>query len=108
MSNDQKRQFFRHLVQLGFKEIEVSYPAASDIDFAFCQELRDGGEVPDDVWIQVCRLCTTGGSAERLGAHAGTGRPDPENVRGGRGAQERHHPHVQCDLVSLPRSGVQR
>jgi 2-isopropylmalate synthase len=53
MSNEQKMRFFRHLVQLGFKEIEVSYPAASDSDFAFCRELLNGGEVPDDVWIQV-------------------------------------------------------
>ena len=53
MTNEQKMRFFRHLVQLGFKEIEVSYPAASDSDFSFCRELRDGQEVPDDVWIQV-------------------------------------------------------
>lgn len=53
MTNEQKMRFFRHLVQLGFKEIEVSYPAASDSDFAFCQELQHGNEVPDDVWIQV-------------------------------------------------------
>ncbi|WVR04112.1 2-isopropylmalate synthase [Kwoniella sp. DSM 27419] len=39
-------------LQIGFKEIEVSYPAASETDFAFCQELQHGGEVPDDVWIQ--------------------------------------------------------
>jgi isopropylmalate/homocitrate/citramalate synthase len=48
-------RFFRHLVQIGFKEIEVSYPAASDSDFNFCRELLNGGEVPDDVWIQVRR-----------------------------------------------------
>ncbi len=53
MSNEQKMRFFRFLVQTGFKEIEVSYPAASDSDFGFCRELLKGGEVPDDVWIQV-------------------------------------------------------
>ncbi|WWC59913.1 2-isopropylmalate synthase [Kwoniella dejecticola CBS 10117] len=53
MSNQQKTRFFRHLVQLGFKEIEVSYPAASDSDFQFCRDLQSKGEVPDDVWIQV-------------------------------------------------------
>jgi 2-isopropylmalate synthase len=53
MTNQQKMRFFRHLVQIGFKEIEVSYPAASDSDFAFCRELLTGNEVPDDVWIQV-------------------------------------------------------
>ncbi|WVW79675.1 2-isopropylmalate synthase [Kwoniella bestiolae CBS 10118] len=40
-------------LQMGFKEIEVSYPAASDSDFAFCRDLQNNGEVPDDVWIQV-------------------------------------------------------
>jgi isopropylmalate/homocitrate/citramalate synthase len=54
MSNEQKMRFFRHLVQIGFKEIEVSYPAASETDFSFCEELRVNNEVPDDVWIQVC------------------------------------------------------
>nr|XP_019012360.1 2-isopropylmalate synthase [Kwoniella pini CBS 10737]OCF51141.1 2-isopropylmalate synthase [Kwoniella pini CBS 10737] len=53
MTNQQKTRFFRHLVQLGFKEIEVSYPAASDTDFQFCRDLQNNGEVPDDVWIQV-------------------------------------------------------
>lgn len=53
MTNEQKMRFFRHLLQIGFKEIEVSYPAASDSDFAFCRELQDNKEVPDDVWIQV-------------------------------------------------------
>ncbi|KAK8861278.1 2-isopropylmalate synthase [Kwoniella newhampshirensis] len=52
MSNQQKMRFFRHLIQIGFKEIEVSYPAASDSDFNFCRDLISGGEVPDDVWIQ--------------------------------------------------------
>lgn len=53
MTNEQKMRFFRHLVQIGFKEIEVSYPAASDPDFNFCRELINGNEVPDGVWIQV-------------------------------------------------------
>jgi 2-isopropylmalate synthase len=53
MTNEQKLRFFRHIVQIGFKEIEVAYPAASDPDFAFCRQLQDNNEVPDDVWIQV-------------------------------------------------------
>lgn len=53
MSNPQKLRFFRHLVQIGFKEIEVAYPAASEPDFNFVRELVNGNEVPDDVWIQV-------------------------------------------------------
>ncbi|TYJ59023.1 2-isopropylmalate synthase [Cryptococcus floricola] len=53
MTNQQKHRFFRHLVQIGFKEIEVAYPAASEPDFAFVRELIENKEVPDDVWIQV-------------------------------------------------------
>ncbi|KAL1410113.1 2-isopropylmalate synthase (Alpha-isopropylmalate synthase) (Alpha-IPM synthetase) [Vanrija albida] len=53
MTNLQKMRFFRHLVQIGFKEIEVAYPAASETDFAFVRELVNTNEVPDDVWIQV-------------------------------------------------------
>lgn len=53
MSNPQKLRFFRHLTKLGFKEIEVSYPAASETDFAFVRSLIEDHEVPDDVWIQV-------------------------------------------------------
>lgn len=64
MTNEQKMRFFRHLVQLGFKEIEVSYPAASDTDFAFCRELLNGSEVPDDVWIQASQACSGGSRPE--------------------------------------------
>ena len=53
MTNSQKLRFFRQLVKLGFKEIEVSYPAASETDFQFVQDLINNGEIPDDVWIQV-------------------------------------------------------
>lgn len=53
MTNSQKLRFFRHLVKLGFKEIEISYPAASDSDFAFVRQLINDGEIPSDVWIQV-------------------------------------------------------
>jgi 2-isopropylmalate synthase len=57
MNSEQKLRFFRHLVQLGFKEIEIAYPAASETDFGFVRQLIEDGEIPDDVWIQVrCRL----------------------------------------------------
>ena len=38
---------------MGFKEIEVGFPAASDTDFDFCRYLIDNKLIPDDVWIQV-------------------------------------------------------
>jgi 2-isopropylmalate synthase len=46
------------LVQLGYKEIEVSFPSASQTDFDFTQRLvRTKGIVPDDVWLQVLSPC---------------------------------------------------
>ena len=56
MSIDQKTRFFRQLVKCGLKEIEIAYPAASETDFGFVRGLIEGGEVPDDVWIQVSRI----------------------------------------------------
>lgn len=55
MSPSQKMTFFRMLVGVGFKEIEVAYPAASDLDFAFVRKVVEDGEAGDDVFIQVCR-----------------------------------------------------
>ncbi|PNE01128.1 2-isopropylmalate synthase [Alcanivorax sp. MD8A] len=53
MSVAQKRTFFQMLVELGFKEIEVGFPSASQIDFDFCRALIEEDLVPDDVHIQV-------------------------------------------------------
>lgn len=53
MGPAKKMELFRTLVEIGFKEIEVGFPAASDTDFAFVRELIDGGLIPDDVTIQV-------------------------------------------------------
>lgn len=57
MTIEQKRRFFKLLVQIGFKEIEIAYPAASDTDFGFVRGLVESDEVPDDVWLQVCVFC---------------------------------------------------
>ena len=46
-------RMFKTLVGMGFKEIEVGFPSASETDFNFLRELIDGGHVPDDVTIQV-------------------------------------------------------
>jgi len=52
MDSDQKWTFFRMLVDLGYKEIEVSFPSASDTDYNFVRRLVEiPGAVPDDVWI---------------------------------------------------------
>ncbi|TYL47961.1 2-isopropylmalate synthase [Marinomonas sp. IMCC 4694] len=53
MTVEQKKQFFALLVDVGFKEIEVGFPAASQLDFDFVRWLIEEEQVPDDVYIQV-------------------------------------------------------
>lgn len=53
MNSDRKLKMFRMLVAMGFKEIEVGFPSASETDYAFCRELIEGGHIPHDVTIQV-------------------------------------------------------
>jgi len=53
MSPARKRKMFDLLVRLGFKEIEVGFPSASQTDFDFVRELVEGDLIPDDVTIQV-------------------------------------------------------
>ncbi|NTU53470.1 MAG: 2-isopropylmalate synthase [Chlorobiaceae bacterium] len=53
MSVDEKVEYFRLLVSVGFKEIEVGFPSASATEFAFVRRLIDNHLIPDDVSIQV-------------------------------------------------------
>ena len=48
-----KMRMFKVLVGMGFKEIEVGFPSASETDFNFLRELIEGGHIPDDVTVQV-------------------------------------------------------
>lgn len=53
MSLEEKLAFFQMLLQIGFKEIEVGFPAASETEFAFLRTLIEENLIPDDVTIQV-------------------------------------------------------
>lgn len=53
MNIDEKVEFFELLVQIGFKEIEVGFPSASDTEFNFIRRLVDENRIPEDVTIQV-------------------------------------------------------
>lgn len=55
MSVDEKKQYFKKLVDIGFKEIEVAFPSASQIDFDFTRWTIEN--CPDDVFIQVLSPC---------------------------------------------------
>ncbi len=53
MSLEEKLEFFKFLVGVGFKEIEIGFPAASETEFNFCRTLIEQNLIPDDVTIQV-------------------------------------------------------
>ena len=53
MSLEQKIEFFKLLVKIGFKEIEVGFPAASETEYTFVRTLIEQNLIPDDVTIQV-------------------------------------------------------
>lgn len=53
MSLDEKLEFFKLLCKVGFKEIEVGFPAASETEYEFCRKIIEDGLIPDDVTIQV-------------------------------------------------------
>ncbi|HZP60292.1 MAG TPA: 2-isopropylmalate synthase [Opitutaceae bacterium] len=57
MSVEEKLEFFGLLVKIGFKEIEVGFPSASQIEFDFCRRLIEENRIPDDVAIQVLCQC---------------------------------------------------
>ncbi|SEO88861.1 2-isopropylmalate synthase [Aquisalimonas asiatica] len=53
MDGERKRRMFHALLDIGFKEIEVGFPAASQTDYDFCRMLIEENLIPDDVYIQV-------------------------------------------------------
>lgn len=57
MDVNEKMELFQLLLELGFKEIEIGFPAASQIEFDFLRELVEKKMIPDDVWVQVLTQC---------------------------------------------------
>lgn len=57
MSLEDKLEFFKLLVDIGFKEIEVGFPAASETEYNFLRTLIDNDMIPDDVTVQVLTQC---------------------------------------------------
>ena len=57
MSPERKRRMFELLVRMGYKQIEVGFPSASQTDFDFVRELIESDRIPDDVVIQVLTQC---------------------------------------------------
>src|SRR3954468_22549088 len=57
MNPERKMRMFELLVRMGYKEIEVGFPSASQTDYDFVRQLIEGGHIPDDVVIQVLTQC---------------------------------------------------
>ena len=57
MSLDEKLEFYKLLVDVGFKEIEVGFPAASETEYEFLRTIIDKNMIPDDVSVQVLTQC---------------------------------------------------
>ena len=57
MDPERKRRMFETLVRMGFKEIEVGFPAASQPDFDFIRALIEEDLIPEDVTVQVLTQC---------------------------------------------------
>ena len=53
MDSARKMRMFKQLLKIGFKEIEIGFPSASQTDFNFTREIIEGGLIPDDVTVQV-------------------------------------------------------
>ena len=94
MTPARKRKMFDLLVGMGYKEIEVGFPAASQTDFDFVRQLVEGDAIPDDVTISVLTQA----------------REDliERTVRVAGGRQDGHHPPVQRDRAAVPPGRLQR
>ncbi len=57
MSLEEKLEFYKVLLEVGFKEIEVGFPAASETEYEFLRTLIDNNMIPDDVTVQVLTQC---------------------------------------------------
>jgi 2-isopropylmalate synthase len=90
MSPERKRRMFELLVRMGYKEIEVGFPAASQTDFDFVRQLIEDDLIPDDVTIQVLTQARDA--------------PDRADVRVHPRRQAGDHASVQLDLdAAAPR-----
>ena len=57
MSLEEKLEFYKQLLKVGFKEIEVGFPAASETEYEFLRTLIENNMIPDDVTVQVLTQC---------------------------------------------------
>ncbi len=87
MSLEEKIEFYKVLVAMGFKEIEVGFPAASETEFEFLRYLVDHDMIPDDVTVQVLTQAR-------------------EDFRCPERRQERHRPRLQFHVLRPAPAGL--
>ena len=92
MTLGQKVEFFKLLLKIGFKEIEVGFPAASDTEYAFLRTLIDNHLIPDDVTVQVLTQAREHIIRKTFEAIAG--------------AKKRHCPRLQFHVRRPARAGL--
>ena len=66
MNLEEKLEFYDMLIRIGFKEIEVGFPAASETEYDFLRALIDGNRIPNDVTVQVLTSAVTISSVKHL------------------------------------------
>ena len=93
MGLDRKMRMFDALLKMGFKEIEVGFPSASQTDFDFVRYLIDGQE--------------DSRRRHHPGAHPVARGADPPHLREPEGREERHRASLQLDLRAAAPRGVQ-
>ena len=94
MSPARKLTMFDLLVRMGYKEIEVGFPSASQTDFDFVRQLIEGDRIPDDV--------------HDLGADPGPRGPDRAHRAVAGRRRPGHRPPLQRDRAAVPPGGVRR
>ena len=57
MSLEEKLEYYKVLLEVGFKEIEVGFPAASETEYEFLRTIIDNNMIPEDVTVQVLTQC---------------------------------------------------
>ena len=93
MSVPKKLEMFALLVELGFKEIEIGFPSASQTEFDFARRLIEKNLIPD--------------SRDRPGTHASAPRAHRSHVRSAARRQARRRARLQLDVAGAARAGIQ-
>ncbi|MFI5357881.1 MAG: 2-isopropylmalate synthase, partial [Opitutales bacterium] len=107
MSVEEKLEYFELLVKIGFKEIEVGFPSASQIEFEFCRRLIEENRIPAGVSIQILCQCREDLITRSLEALRGAKHVIFHLYNSTSPAQRRHVFHAEkADIVSIATHAV--